>query len=333
MVMMYDETGDALVPAATRGLSPEYGEGYIPISRALYDKYAASQGTLIVVPDVQAEAGLPNAALYAKHDIRTIVVHSLLREEQLVGTLNIYTVGQARHFDDEELALLRGLANQAAQAIENVRLRQGAEQAVVMAERHRLARELHDSVTQSLYSLTLLAEGWQRLARAGRLESIEDSLAELGEIAQQALKEMRLLVHELRPPDLERDGLLEALHQRLGAVEKRAGVEARLIADDVVELPSVAEPELYRIAQEALNNALKHAAATSVVVRIGTDSGRVELEVADDGCGFDPEAIDGQQGVGLVSMRERAEKLGGALEIESLPGQGTKVKVSVEVPG
>jgi PAS domain S-box-containing protein len=333
MVMMFDETRNALYPATTRGLPPEYRDQYTPISRALYDKYAEAQGTLIVVPDVQTEAGLPNATLYAKHGIRTIVAHSLLREGQLVGTLNIYAVGQSRHFDDEELALLRGLANQASQAIENVRLRQQAQQAVVMAERHRLARELHDSVTQSLYSLTLLAEGWQRLARAGKLASIEDSLAELGEIAQQALKEMRLLVHELRPPDLERDGLLEALHQRLGAVEKRAGVEARLMADDVVELPSTAESELYRIAQEALNNALKHAGATSVVVRISTDSGRFELEVVDDGRGFDLETVAGQHGVGLVSMRERAEKLGGTLAVESHPGQGTKVKVSVEVPG
>jgi signal transduction histidine kinase len=170
------------------------------------------------------------------------------------------------------------------------------------------------------------------MARAGKLENVEGSLAELGEIAQQALKEMRLLVHELRPPDLEKDGLLEALHQRLGAVEKRAGVEARLVADQVIELPAVVEEGLYRIVQEALNNALKHATATAVTVHIHAQSGLVELEVIDNGQGFDPYALDEQGGMGVVSMRERAEKLGGRLAIVSAPGEGTKVKVSIQVP-
>lgn len=331
-VLLYDEARDVLHPVAARGLPPEYAQQYVPVPGALYDEYVARQGPLIIVPDVQTESGLPNAELYARYDMRTIVVHSLVRDEQLIGTLNVYTFGASRCFDDEELALLKGLADQAAQAIENARLRLQAQQALVMQERHRLARELHDSVTQSLYSLTLLAEGWQRMARAGKLEDIEGSLAELGEIAQQALKEMRLLVHELRPPDLEKDGLLEALHQRLGAVEKRAGVEARLVADQVIELPALVEEGLYRIAQEALNNALKHATATAVTVHIRAQDGLVELEVIDNGHGFDPYTVDEQGGMGVVSMRERADKLGGRLTIVSTPGEGTKVKVSIQVP-
>jgi signal transduction histidine kinase len=224
--------------------------------------------------------------------------------------------------------LLQGLADQAAQAIDNARLRQQASQLAVMEERARLARELHDSVTQSLYSLTLLAEGWQRLIRSGQADNLVETLSEMGKIAQQALKEMRLLVYELRPPMLEQEGLLGALHQRLAAVEKRAGVEARLLAKDIVDLPAPIEEGLYRIAQEALNNSLKHAAATSVTVCLGTDDQGLVLEIADDGRGFDMGAEPHHQGrIGLASMRERVERLGGSLEILSTPGKGTTVLV------
>jgi PAS domain S-box-containing protein len=328
-VLMYNEDGATLSPAATFGLPPEYREDYAPNPRALYDKYAQQQGPLIIAHDAQDRPDLPNAQLYTRYDIRTSVIASLTREGQLIGTLNVYSLGEPRTFGNDELAPLTGLADQAAQAIENAQLRQQSELAAVMEERGRLARELHDSVTQSLYSLTLLAEGYQRSARAGRLERPEESLIELGEIAQQALKEMRLLVHQLRPLALQREGLLSALHQRLSAVEKRAGVEARLVAEDVVELPPPVEEALYRIAQEALNNALKHATATSVTVYFRADDGRVELDVVDDGRGFNPSTIDEQRGMGLVSMRERAEKLGGSLTIDSAPGEGTKVKVSM----
>lgn len=328
-VLLHDEADATLFPAATFGLPPEYCEHYVPNPRPLYDKYARQHGPLIVLPDVQARPDLPNTQLYVQYRIRTSVVTSLIREGQLIGTLNVYTFDEPRTFGDDELALLTGLAGQAAQAIENAQLRQQAEQEAVKEERGRLARELHDSVTQALYSMTLLAEGWRRLVGAGRLERLEEPLTELGQIAQQALKEMRLLVHELRPPVLETEGLLGALHQRLGTVEKRAGVEARLVAEDVVELPMPVEEELYRIAQEALNNALKHATATSVVVHIRADHGQVELEVTDNGRGFDPNTISGRRGVGLITMRERAEKLGGTLTILSAPGEGTTVKVNI----
>jgi signal transduction histidine kinase len=202
----------------------------------------------------------------------------------------------------------------------------------------RLARDLHDSVTQSLYSLTLLTEGGRRLASMGQVESIDGYFTDLGEIALQSLKEMRLLIHELRPPVLEEQGLVGALQQRLDTVEGRAGVEARLLmvgdlfeGGAVLALPASVEQDLYGIAQEALNNALKHAVATSITIWLRADGERLELEVVDDGRGFDPEsAVDGG-GIGLSSMRERAERLGGSLAIRSVPGQGTTVKVSLNL--
>lgn len=206
-------------------------------------------------------------------------------------------------------------------------LASNAEELATIKERNRLARELHDSVTQSLYSLTLLAAGWRRLAAKGELGNSEDSFAEIEQVAQLALKEMRLLIFELRPPALENEGLQGALHHRLSAVEKRAGVEARLVADDVLDLSPAVEESLYAIALEALNNALKHASATSVTVTLHANENRIRMEVQDNGCGFDPVQGEESRGIGLKSMRERVEHLNGNLEIISKPGAGTNVKV------
>jgi signal transduction histidine kinase len=201
----------------------------------------------------------------------------------------------------------------------------------VVRERERLARELHDSVTQSLYSLTLLAEASQRLLGGGDLERAMEYTGRLGEIAQQALKEMRLLVYQLRPLVLKREGLVGALQQRLDAVEKRAGVDARLLVEGTLDLPVVVEEGLYRIAQEALNNALKHASPRSVTLRIEAGDRWIRLEVEDDGRGFEPAAVRDHGGMGLTSMRERADRLGGSFSIVSAPGEGTTVRVDVEV--
>jgi signal transduction histidine kinase len=298
------------------------------------------QGRPVAIPELTSAVGQVDDLSYPSDSgqgtpparvvdyCRALLAVPLVVADELYGSLVLYYSG-AREFTEEEIGLAVAFSDQAALAIENARLHQRARGAAVMEERARLARELHDSVTQSLYSLTLLAEGWRRLARAGRLEDTEDSLTELGDLAQQALKEMRLMVHELRPPALEEEGLLGALHHRLGAVERRSGVEARLVAEELIELPAAMEEELYRIAVEALNNALKHAAATSVSVRLRTDEERLELEVRDNGRGFDVARSDESQGMGLVNMRERAEKLGGSLVLHSAPGQGTRIVVSV----
>jgi signal transduction histidine kinase len=140
---------------------------------------------------------------------------------------------------------------------------------------------------------------------------------------------MRLLIHELRPPVLEREGLVGALRQRLDVVERRVGIEARVLMEELIDLPATIEEILYRIAQEALNNALKHAEATTVTVRIRPEGDQVVLEVTDDGQGFDPEAPQHRGGMGLDSMRERTRQMGGVLEIVSAPGEGTTVRVAV----
>lgn len=249
---------------------------------------------------------------------------------EILGLISV--VGRAgREFDEGDIALLTSIADQIGVVVENARLHRQAEQLAVVRERERLARELHDSVTQSLYSLTLLAEASQRLLGSGDLDRAMEYTGRLGEIAQQALKEMRLLVYQLRPLVLKREGLVGALQQRLDAVEKRAGMDARLLVEGTLDLPAMVEEGLYRIAQEALNNALKHAAPRSVTLRIEADDRHVTLQVEDDGRGFEPAAVKGQGGMGLTSMEERAERLGGSFSLVSAPGHGTTVRVDVEV--
>lgn len=254
----------------------------------------------------------------------------LVIKDQMYGTLGVY-YRDPREFSEEDIELAVSLGDQVALAVENARLRTQASQVAVVAERERLARELHDSVTQSLYSLTLLAEASQRLVGVGELESVREYTTRLGEIAQQALREMRLLVYQLRPLVLKREGLVGALQQRIDAVEKRAGVDARLFVEGNRELPPDVEDGLYRIAQEALNNALKHAAPTALTVRVQVDARKVVLEVNDDGRGFEPARVRDGGGMGLANMLQRADRLGGSFSLVSAPGTGTTVRVELEL--
>ena len=212
-----------------------------------------------------------------------------------------------------------------------------AEELAVLEERNRLARELHDSITQSLHSATLMAEAGQRLASSGDIEQVREYLIRLGEISQQALREMRLLVYELRPLALLDVGLAGALQQRLDAVERRAGVEVHFSCEGEIEIPEIIEEELYRIAMEALNNSLHHANPTSVTVTLRKEQKRelpcIELSIIDNGIGFNPANKENQEGFGLTSMRERIEKLGGELEILSAPGEGTQIIACVNLVG
>jgi PAS domain S-box-containing protein len=196
-------------------------------------------------------------------------------------------------------------------------------------ERHRLARDLHDAVTQSLYSLSLMAEAARRRALDGDVKATKDYVMRLGELAQQALKEMRLLVYELQPSALEDEGLAGALQGRLDAVERRAGVQARLHVEMEEQLPADVQLQFYRIAEEALNNALKHAGASIVRVRVAAIDGAATLEISDNGKGFDPNPAHSSGGLGLISIRERQEQLGGRLDIETVPGKGTTIRVTV----
>ncbi|MCB9144992.1 MAG: sensor histidine kinase [Anaerolineales bacterium] len=201
-----------------------------------------------------------------------------------------------------------------------------AEELATMKERNRLARELHDSVAQTLYGLTLQAEAAARNLTAGQIDEAAGALREIRDSAQQTLQETRLLIFELRPPILEQEGLITALQNRLESVESRSGLKVQIMLDEVKQLSAGIEAGLYGIANEALNNILKHARAKSVKVSLKKQGEKIVLEIQDDGVGFDVNGMSG--GMGLNGMKERAEQFGGDLQIMS-DNKGTTIRVEV----
>ena len=333
-IYLLKEDTEVLVIAANKGLDTEFvGEiDNLAVGEGFSGRVVLS-GEPLVVQDLSTDPRLTRPVV-RENNFHAMVITPLVSRAKVLGTLFVLTHSH-REFSQQDIDLLTSIGGQIGVAVENARLYEQAQQVAVVEERQRLARELHDSVTQSLHGSTLLAEAGQRLAKAGDLERTRGYLTRIGEISQQALKEMRLLVYELRPFALREVGLIGALQQRIEAVERRAGVEAQLSVEGEIELPEIVEDALFRIAQEALNNALKHAKPASVVVTIRvegeTPEQHVVLEVVDDGVGFDADAVGETGGIGLESMRERTEKLGGELVVRSTPGKGTSVKAIVEL--
>jgi signal transduction histidine kinase len=209
-------------------------------------------------------------------------------------------------------------------------LRQHEREKAILEERNRLARELHDSVTQSLYSVTLFADAAARLLDTGQAPPAVENLRKLRQTARDALEEMRLLIFELRPPILEQAGLGAALEARLEAVERRVGLQTRLRLEGEGQLLPGVQEGLYRIALEALNNVLRHAQASCVTVALIQEPQLTVLKIVDDGVGFDLNTAQKSGGLGLQGMKERAGLIGGQLTVKSEPGMGTTVQVEVK---
>jgi PAS domain S-box-containing protein len=265
-------------------------------------------------------------------EYRSILSVPLIVQGRDYGAITIY-YSAPQEFSEEDLSLAMSVSDQVALAIENARLQEQAGQAAAMEERGRLARELHDSVTQSLYSVTMYTEAAARLMTARQAAEAAEYLRDARDTAQEALREMRLMIYQLRPPVLEKGGLAVALQVRLDAVERRGGIHAELIVEGEDRLPPAIQAELHQIAQEALNNALKHAHAREVGVRLHFGDAATCLAVQDDGVGFELAAAQAGGGMGLPGMVERAQKVGARLEIETVPGLGTKVLVEVPTGG
>jgi signal transduction histidine kinase/ligand-binding sensor protein len=249
----------------------------------------------------------------------------------VIGVLEV--VGKPGGFAKDDARIVSLFADQAAINIEHARLNQQAGQLAVLEERQRLARELHDSVVQSLYSMTLYADAAALAFVAGKQAVTANHLQELRDTARGAMHDMRLLIFELHPPALEQEGFVAALQVRLAAVEARAGLQTELTVEGERRLPIVIEQELYRIAQEALNNVMKHARAQHVTIHLQFTDTTTCLQVRDDGIGFDPLTARNAGGMGLHSFEERAAKVGGRVTLESSPGKGTTVTVEIGTRG
>jgi len=251
--------------------------------------------------------------------------------KDIIG-LTVFLFAQPVELPPNVDELVVSLAQQAMVAYGADRLQHLAGTAAALHERERLAREMHDAVMQSVYSLTLFAEAGRRLASMGQIQRVEDNLQMLSKTAQQALSEMRLLLYELKPAVLEQAGLVEALRQRLDAVERRTGMTVRLEVEGVPQLAAPLEDGLYRVCHEALNNTLKHSLATEVTVTLRVEEEIAQLQICDNGIGFDlgsPRALNGE---GIAIMRERVRRMNGKLTIESVAQQGTCVNVLLTLP-
>ncbi len=260
-------------------------------------------------------------------DMRSFLGVPIVAPTGVIGSFYLTEKLEAADFTDEDEELIGLLAAHAAIAITNARLQEQARELSIVAERNRLALELHDAVSQKLFGLVLSAEAatmlFERDPAAAR-----DQVERLQILAREALDELRSLVFELRPPDLERDGLCGALRKHVQLLSRAGESEIELALDDEVSPAPARGLEVLRIAQEAIQNALKHAQAEHVAVRLRDLDGRLLLEIEDDGSGFDPNTAGiRSRRLGLTSMEERAERLGGTLEVVSAPGAGTTVRL------
>lgn len=284
----------------------------------------------LVIPDAKLETNLPPVFDQTiSSDIRAYIGAPIRTKGKSLGLLSIF--GQTVLANSiEDITLFMTIADQIGSIVERTRLIETAEQAAVFEERQRLARELHDSVTQLIYSQVLFTGASLKELNLGNQELVKDHLTRIDQTAQQALKEMRLLVYQLGPSDTLELGLVGALQRRLDAVEKRTGIQAELNFKGEIDLDETVELGLFRIAEEALNNTLKHAGATSIVLNIQVERGNTYMLIEDNGRGFDVAAAHKGSGMGLTTMGDRAAALGGELELISVPDQGTKVKVIIE---
>ncbi len=274
----------------------------------------------------------PLHAQFRSFDWETFVSAPLFVRESGVGALNAY-YRPGHDPDADDVAFLASMADHAAVAVDNARLLAESRGQAALDERHRLARELHDSACQQLFSMTLHIRAAELGVEGGGQADgpTRRSLRTLDGLAHAALEDMRALIFELYPTLLHSEGLVAVVRQQAASAASRAGLHVTVDApEERLEIDAEVELDAYRLVQEALHNCVKHAGAATVRIRIGPDGhddGTLRLEVADDGSGFDP--AERAAGLGLVSMRERAERLGGEFTIRARPGEGTVVRAVV----
>jgi ligand-binding sensor domain-containing protein/signal transduction histidine kinase len=323
-VLCWDDKKENLVIRAARNFQPQtIANTRIPLGKGIAGKVAQS-GVTAIVEDTAQDASVTHSIVQPEN-IHAFIQVPIKVENEVFGVFSAdYT--SPRSFKEDEIRLLLALAQRAGIAIQNARLYEQSHQLAVLEERSRLARELHDAVTQTLFSASLIAEVLPQLWQRNRDEALR-RLEELRQLNRGALAEMRTLLLELRPAALEKAELHDLLRQLAEALRSRAGLAVAVEADEACSLPVEVKVAFYRIAQEALNNVVKHARASQVSMRLRCETGTVTLGIADDGQGFDPTDVSVEHH-GLRIMRERAEAIGAQFQVKSEPGRGTQVVVT-----
>ncbi|MDX2141359.1 MAG: GAF domain-containing sensor histidine kinase [Chloroflexota bacterium] len=280
-------------------------------------------GQVLLVTDISQESAVDTVAMN-KVGAKSILAVPLKSGTRVIGVLSVGNM-TANTLDGEEERLLTLMAPSAVIALENARRFEQIREAAAAEERGRLARDLHDAVTQTLFSASLTAEVLPRIWERDPQEGMK-RLEKLRELTRGALAEMRTLLLELRPSALTEAPLCDLLRQLAEGIAGRTRIQIDVNVKDRRALQSDAQISLYRIAQEALNNVAKHSSATRAEVDLQFDHQRLRLHIADNGCGFDP-AAKGAQHLGLRIMAERAQAIGADLSVKTRPGEGTSVTV------
>jgi signal transduction histidine kinase len=288
---------------------------------------AARQRQPARVDDITAVPGWLLAPLIP--DARSELAVPMTLGDRLIGVLVVQST-EAGRFSETDSWVMSTLADLLSVAIQNTDLYAQAQEGAAYEERNRLARELHDSVSQALYGIALGTKTARALLDRDP-SRLKDPLDYILQLADAGLMEMRALIFDLRKDSLQEEGLLAALTRQTDSVGARYGITVEKDFCDEPVLPLATKEAIYWVAREALHNIVKHAKASRIDLKLDSDKKLLWLEIRDDGLGFDP-ASDFKGHMGLGNMRERAARLGGSLEIESTPGAGTLVRVTVPRP-
>ena len=321
--MLFDGTLRIIAAQGFDDPAEVLGSRFDPRQNALADRLIAGRRPVLLA-DVSTE---PSFVAGPGDPTKSWVGVPLIVRDEVIGALAL-DKDETAFYDEEDGETIMAFANQAAIAIENARLYDRAREKDILKERNRLARELHDSLSQALFSMVLNAEAAMLVfdtdpAKARRQMQL------LYETANGALKEMRSLIFELRPANLEQEGLGAVLAKHAKMMGERYGIDIDVDVKGQGRLALPIEKGLYRVAQEALNNVVKHARATEVKITLTSQEETVTLTVEDNGVGIQP-GVTKPNTLGLASMRERVEQLEGTFEIRpSQGGRGTLVRVTV----
>jgi signal transduction histidine kinase len=328
---LWPET-NALTVEAARGMKGNHAPysgvllGQGAVSQAVFSRQPVAVSDISDVPHgdhIDPQQRPPTSQPY-----RSLLAIPLIIEGLVYGAIVLYYT-RPRQFSDSNLTLAVAFAEQIALAIENARLRAEAEQGALAAERNRLARELHEAVTQALFSSSIIADILPCLYERDPQEG-KKRLAELRNAVKGALSEMRVLLLELRPRALAEMRLGDLLQELANALGGRIRASIQLSVEGDRSLPLNVRIAFYRIAQEALSNIAHHADAGHVTIHLSLQPERCEMTIHDDGQGFD--AQNAPRARGIDAMRERAKAIGATLRIESKPGSGTTVTLRWNEP-
>jgi signal transduction histidine kinase len=334
MVFLADDQKRELRLVEYEGMAPKARQdlGMIRFGEGLAGRVALS-GEPIVVEDASQDPRLIST-LARETGLRFMASLPLKSRGRLLGVINLAST--SRHaFKPQEVAVLIAIGQQVAVAIDNARLHEQLQSMAALEERSRIGRELHDGLAQVLGYLHMKSNAAESLLSSGQVAQAQVHLHEMQEVARESYQDVRESILGLRTTITPGTGLIPTLTEYLHKFSQQSGISARLVVGDDVEteIAPLAEIQFLRIIQEALTNVRKHSQATRAWVRVETVDGQTLVTVEDDGQGFDPSLLeqDGMDRFGLETMRERAESVGGVLEVATQPGGGTRLTVQLPI--